>query len=209
MRFVRVYLAARDYPALTPPISAGDVLGVLEQETPFEHATLTLDGIELDVLDWGAVADFEPRTPSGERCSPAHHIRKRLGQRGAVRPEFAAAMPTRYDCPASLEGIKAKLRAGGPTSIPSPVRAWLVTMLPRDTVNAMGIARGIPISALRAVSAARARRDPNAGSSLFVMERTVQGRIDEQIARRAASRSEAEAARQKALAKKQKENPNG
>lgn len=163
MRFVRV----------THSRTRGIAIAVFEQDTPFingGHARV--QGEVCETIDLG-VAEEQPWTDlDGSPCGPSLHILKRLE---AGLPHGVARL---HDCPCTLDGIRARLRQRGSAGVPTKVRAWLANILPDDQVAAMGLARGLPISALRAAESLRNRRDPDAGSRLKHLEGIAQRQAD-------------------------------
>jgi hypothetical protein len=176
MRFVRVYTLA------------GALVNVSEQEVPFEPSfgiAVDDDGSAFVMHEIGLVEDFVPEDLDGNPCSPARHLFARMEREPGVDParSFRAkpghVLPAVSDCPTTLEGIKQRLRERGPEGIPAKARAWLTLMLPPAEVDALGIGRGIPLSALKALDDMRTRRDPSVGSRAVVLERRAQEQSDE------------------------------
>jgi hypothetical protein len=161
MRFVRV----------TVSHTQNRVVGVSTLDVPFndEHhgavrvfneAAGVLVYEECEVIDLGVVEDeIDWRTVAGEPCSMAQYLLERLESGNHEVTKI-------HDCPCTLPGIVDRLRAKGLGGIPIKVRAWLANVLPEDRVAAIGIARGLPIAALRAAEALRNRRDPHGGSRM-------------------------------------------
>jgi hypothetical protein len=176
MRFVRVYTLA----------ASGEVVNVTQQEIPFNHAGISIPGVALDMHDLGLVEDFAPTSvSSGEPCTPSAHLFQRLERdpaSGGFRAKAGHELPPIIDCPVTLEGIKQRLRERGPESIPAKARAWLTLMLPPAEVEALGVGRGIPVSALKALDDMRVRRDPGVGSRRVVLERAARKLSDERTA---------------------------
>lgn len=165
MRFVRV----------TVNLARNRVVSVMEQDTPFQSpAGTTVDGEECETYDLGAVEDQEWRDGAGRPCGLTRHLLERL-ERGD------ADVRRLHDVPCTLEGLRSRLRERGPSGVPVGVRAWLATVLPPEQATAMGLVRGLPISALKACEALRAARDPHGGSRLAYFERAAH----EQASRRA------------------------
>jgi hypothetical protein len=158
VRFVRV----------TVSHTQNRVVAVMEQDTPFRSGGRCLvAGEECETFDLGVVEDQPWALPDGTPCSVTRHLLERLESES---PDVRCI----HDVPCTLEGIRARLRERGPTGIPVKVRAWLATVLPEPEVRAMGIAAGIPIAALKACEAIRARRDPSGGSRAEYFERIAQ-----------------------------------
>lgn len=141
---------------------------------------------------------------TGARCSPARHLHQRIERAPSaiqaiaaararspnadlpidptatalsefrVKPEQAHDFPEVMDIPTTLDGIKQRLRVKGPQSVSPKARAWLTLMLPPHEVEAMGIARGVPIAAVKASESLRTRRDINGGSRQAFLERAAQ-----------------------------------
>lgn len=160
MRFVRASVSH----------TTNRVVGVVEQDTPFtsaEAGVVTIAGEECETTDLGVVEDQKWTDRDGKPCGLTQHILERLesGDAGIQRL---------HDVPCTLDGIRARLRERGPAGIPVRVRAWLATVLPSDQVDALGIARGLPISALKACEAIRTRRDPHGGSRMAYFELVAQ-----------------------------------
>lgn len=180
MRFVRAYTRRAD----------GALIAVMEQETPFEpQQGMEASEGELDVHDVGLAEDFEPIDPETEQpCSPARHLYARMERAPSAEPArgFRArpglTLPPMLDCPCTLDGLRQRVRERGPAGLPAKARAWLALMLPPAESEALGVGHGIPISALRALDAQRQRRDPVAGSRMFVLERAAQERSDRHAA---------------------------
>lgn len=177
MSFVRAFIG-RD---------SGEVQHVMESSVPFPNdgpppPHMLNDrgeptGEELVAVDFGWMEppQGDYTTLEGRPCSPARHVFDRVKGRPAPNPDELQAhgLPRFHDCPCSLNGIRARLRAGGPQAIPATPRAMLANVLPPDQVAAMGIDRDLPLSALRAAETLRNRRDPNGGSRYAVLERQI------------------------------------
>lgn len=171
MRFARYWVSD----------STGEILAVLEQEMPFDDATelcpCNPDGSPHPVtaFDLGLVEHFEPVGLQGEPVNCAGHLFQRLDhERGrGARAKPGTALPPIVDCPATLGGIRERVRQRGPGGLPAKARAWLTLMLPPADVAALGIARGLPVSALKALDAMRSGRDKSAPSKGTVLERRV------------------------------------
>ena len=86
--------------------------------------------------------------------------------------------------PCTLPGLRERVRQHGPQVIGARVRAWLAAVLPAHVSAELAIARGIPISAIKASEALRIRRDPLAGSRMEILERVAQERSDLDARRR-------------------------
>lgn len=159
---------------------------MLEQETPFDGGDLiarNADGTVIPTVahDLGLVEDFSPTTLTGETCSPAHHLYQRTLHRdgaGNLRWHPDAASQVVLDCPATVEGIKQRLRERGLEGIPAKARAWLTLMLPPEQSRGLGIDGGISVAVLKSMDGIRTRRDPNAGSKLVPLLREAQTRSD-------------------------------
>lgn len=181
MRFVRAYTL----------VSTGELVNVSEQELPFEPSFgISVDGDAslFAMHEIGFVDDFSPEDLDGKPCSPARHLFARMEREPGADPArgFRAkpgrTLPVVSDCPTSLDGIKQRLRERGPEGIPAKARAWLTLMLPPGDVEALGVGKGIPVSALKALDDIRTRRDPSVGSRRVVLERKVQQRAAERAA---------------------------
>lgn len=188
MRFLRVYTRK----------DTGEIVAVFERDSPFigHECEMTHRGdgtAPFELEEFGAVAeDFVPETAEYgvnremQPMSPARHLFERMRHEGggvfSAKP--GQSMPALLDCPSTLDTIKARLRAQGPQAVPVKVRAWLANILPRDQVAALGIGRGLPISAMKAAEAVRNRRDPAGGSRLEHLERVAQRQSDARAARR-------------------------
>lgn len=155
MRFVRVVVSH----------TQNRVVAVLEQDTPFVRGgTAAIADEDCETIDLGVVEDQPWTRLDGTPCGVARHILERL-ESGA--PDVRRI----HDAPCTLDGVRARLRERGPAGIPVKVRAWLATTLPPDEVRALGIARGIPVAALKSCDAIRAARDPAGGSRQAYFER--------------------------------------
>lgn len=193
MMFVRVAL---DH-------TAGEVLAVAQQDTPFESGGLVhCVGHDCEMVDLGAVDEHPWTDPdTGAPCSPSAHLYHRLRlarvkprdvKEGRASPELhvegldglasVAGVRRIHDCPCTVDGIKQRLRARGPGVLGAKVRAWLYLVLDPAEVAAMGLNRGIPVSALKALDSMRTARDPQVGSRAFVLERLAQGKSDRRAA---------------------------
>jgi hypothetical protein len=177
MRFVRV----------THNLTRGIVLAVTEQDVPFSREEHVIPvGEKYAEVDFGVVEDERDwRDATGEPCTLSTYLRERLSV-GAHH-----GIERLHECPCTFTGINARLRAKGPAGIPVKVRAWLANILPEQQVAAMGIGRGLPISAMKAAEALRNRRDPAGGSRLAHLEGIAQRQSD---ARGAARRQNLERA---------------
>lgn len=170
MRFARAYTRS----------DTGEIVLVIEQETPIVLAGISPPSgapFTLEVHDLGLVEDFEPVSLAGGKCSPAAHLFERLDRDpvgGGFRAKPGHELPPIIDCPATLEGIKQRVRERGSDAIPAKARAWLTLMLPPDEVESLGVWRGVPVSALKALDDMRTRRDPGVGSRRVVLEREAQ-----------------------------------
>lgn len=181
MRFVRAFTL----------LSTGELINISEQEVPFEPSFgISVDGDSglFEMHEIGLVDDFVPEDIDGKPCTPARHLFARMerepgaGPARGFRAKPGHTLPTVNDCPTSLDGIRERVRQRGPEGIPVKARAWLALMLPPDEVEALGVGRGIPVSALRALEAVRVRRDPDGGSRLFRLDREAQALSDERTA---------------------------
>lgn len=164
MRFVRV----------TVSHTQNKVVGVAVQDLPFfsEHAgKWHCDGEECETYDLGCVEDQEWLDENGQPCTPCRHIMHRLETDDPMIAKI-------HDVPCTLEGIKQRLREKGLAGVHVKVRAWLANVLPPHHVDAMGIGRNLPISAMKAAEALRNKRDPHGGSRMLVLERQAQQRSD-------------------------------
>jgi hypothetical protein len=182
MRFVRV----------TVSHTQNLIVGAVEQDTPFEREDggrvqiwREIDDVmvpeECEVMDLGVVEEQAWTNREGKPCRVTEHILERL-------ESGDAGIEKLHDCPCTHEGIKARLRARGPDGIPVKVRAWLANVLPPDLVDAIGIGRGLPISAMRAAEALRNRRDPKGGSRMEVLDRIAQKQANSHSAARLRAR---------------------
>ncbi|MGD9953462.1 MAG: hypothetical protein AB7S87_12870 [Burkholderiales bacterium] len=173
--------------------SRGQVQSVAVQDTPFGAFAIEVDGEDLEAIDLGVVdGDRAWALRDGTPCGQARFYLERLQEIDDTRGN-QSDLPAILDVPCTLEGIRARLRARGPAGIPVKVRAWLATILPPETVAGLGIARGLPVSALKACEAIRTRRDPNGGSRVTHFERIAERqhearrrRIERAIQRKAA-----------------------
>lgn len=181
MSFVRAFVGR----------TSNQVQHIIESEIPFKGPGGVIRvvnekgepvGEELESRDLGWMEPLEKcQTLDGSPCTVARHVFVRIENRPAPsRAELTAGgdLPRFHDCPCSIEGIKDRLRAKGPAAIPMKARAWLANVLPPDEVAAMGIGRGLPIAAMKAVEALRIKRDPESGSRMFVLERKAQQQAD-------------------------------
>lgn len=202
MSFVRVFIGR----------SSNIVRHVIEQSVPFEGkgaAMIKDTGEELEVVDLGFAEPHDWKDVAGRPCSPSRHIFERLEH---PDPAVRRDMPTIHESPVTVEGIQQRLRERGPAGIPVKVRAWLANVMAPERVQAMGIARGLPLSALKGAEAWRNRVDPAAGSRMLVIERAIQARADrmlaarvrgaEQRAKRAAAKAAGRAAKARAIAER-------
>lgn len=171
--------------------ASGLVSHVTEERMISERGVHITDSAgDLQVLDAGFVLDHEWTTSEGEPTTPAHHVWLRLSHQGQPALTFQQAidvlrghpeMPKIHACPCTLEGVRAHVRAKGHNVLPAVVRAWLTHTLPPDDIEALGVWRGIPVSALKAVDWIRCKRDARAGSVRVNLERIVQERIDARL----------------------------
>jgi hypothetical protein len=188
MRFLRIYTRK----------DTGEVITVIERESPFteNHPPITMRGRDgtppFEIEQHEAVAeDFDPALaeygPTRELrpVSPARHLFERLRHRGGGKFDAKAGteIPALIDFPASMEKIKTALRSKGPDGVPVKVRAWLANILPPEHVSQLGIARGLPISAMKAAEALRNRRDPAGGSRMEYLNGIAQAQSDARAAR--------------------------
>lgn len=152
--FVRVFIGR----------TTNQVHHVVEQDVPFENAGRSIRDShqELDAVDLGFVEHHDWRDLEGAPCTPSMHIFLRLEKDHSDMPEI-------HDCPCTMNGIEARLRAQGPSAIPVKARAWLANILPPEKVTAWGIGRGLPISAMKAAEAIRNKRDPAGGSRMPIL----------------------------------------
>jgi hypothetical protein len=163
MRFVRV----------TYGKTSGQVYAVFEQDTPFTSGgSARPDGEECETVDLGLVEEQAWTDLDGGPCGPTLHILRR------IEAGFHHGVERVHDCPCTLDGIRARLRAKGPAGIPVKARAWLANILREDHAAAMGIGRGLPVSALKAAEALRNRRDPMGGSRMVYLEAIAQRQAD-------------------------------
>lgn len=170
MTFVRAFIGK----------TSNQVRHVLEQDVPFTTGGLVRAGDEeLEVVDLGFAEDHDWRDLEGRPAAPAQHIFLRMRDKPAAEAlAVREGLPMFHDCPCSLEGIKARLRARGVPGIPVKVRAWLAAVLSPDQVAALGVGRGLPIAALKAAEALRNRKDPHGGSRMLRLEREAQRNSD-------------------------------
>ncbi|MCL4687498.1 MAG: hypothetical protein KJ007_02910 [Burkholderiales bacterium] len=177
MRFVRVVVSQ----------TQNRVVAVLEQDTPFNGGGyVTIAGEECETQDLGVVEDQSWTRLDGTPCGVTRHLLERL-ESGS--PDVRRI----HDAPCTMDGIKARLRERGPAGIPIKVRAWLATVLPADQVAAMGLARGIPVAALKSCDAIRAARDPDGGSRRLYFERITHRQSERRAAKSLARRRAAAA----------------
>lgn len=197
MNFFRLYVGRQ----------SGKVRHVMEQDTPFDVAGITEGegGEELDVVDVGFVVrhTWTVHAPGeavhGKRCAAAHHIWTRIGHhemahsltleqaRDVLRghPE----MPKVHDSPCSIEGMRERIRRRGVKSIPAAVRVWLTATQPPHVVDSLGIAAGVPLSAIKAAVRLHLAHDPHRADFTANLEREIQKRSDADAARRLAARN--------------------
>jgi hypothetical protein len=165
-------------------------MAVIEHECP-------LDGVfwkcawDLELHDLGLVDHFDPIGADAAPCLPSQHLYARMLHRDAdgklhFHPELE--MPRIHDCPATREGIKARLRAKGPGGIPVLAHAWLTLMLPEHELQVMGVGAGVTPAHLKALDAIRVKRDPSQRSNRANYERALQARSDAHAAKRLAQR---------------------
>jgi hypothetical protein len=192
MRFVRV----------TVDHDAGEVVGVTQQDTPFESNggavfVIGADGVKhrCQTFDLGVVEEHDWRDAAGNVTHPARHIFDSL-ERARIKPEHFtqgtvtaehAGVRELLDCPCTHEGIRDRLRSKGTAGIHVKVRAWLVLTLPPHHVDALGL-DGVSIAALKAMERIRNERDPRSGSRMANLERIAQQRSDTRAARHLARR---------------------
>jgi hypothetical protein len=67
-------------------------------------------------------------------------------------------------------------------------RAWLANVMAPDLVAALGIGRGLPISAMKAAEQLRNQKDPAGGSRMAYLERIAQQESDRRAATMKAAR---------------------
>jgi hypothetical protein len=188
MRFLRIYTRK----------DTGEIVTVIERESPFteNHPPITMrtdDGTApFEIEEHEAVAeDFDPGlaeygpTKLLRPMTPARHLFERLHHKGGGKFDAKPGtdIPSLIDFPASMEKIKTALRSKGPNGMPVKVRAWLANILPPAHVSQLGIARGLPISAMRAAEALRNRRDPAGGSRMEYLNAIAQEQSDARAAR--------------------------
>jgi hypothetical protein len=174
MRFVRI----------TYGKTTGRVVAVFEQDTPFTSGGYAIDhGEECETVDLGVAEEQAWTDLDGRACRPTLHILQRL------EAAFHHGVETVHDCPCTLEGIRSRLRAKGTAGIPVKVRAWLANTLPEEHAAAFGVARGLPISAMRAAEALRNRRDPLGGSRATHLEAIAQRQANAHAAARLRKRN--------------------
>ena len=181
MRFVRVVVSH----------TQNRVVAVLEQDTPFVRGgSAAIAGEDCETFDLGVVEDQAWTRLDGTPCGATRHLLERL-ESGS--PDVRRI----HDAPCTVDGIKVRLRERGPAGIPIKVRAWLATVLPADQVAAMGLARGVPIAALKACETLRAARDPEGGARAGYFEaiaaRQSAGRSARALAKRSAKAGRAAA----------------
>jgi hypothetical protein len=190
VRFARAYLRADN----------GELIAIGESEIPSDHVPamrlVPNDGgpeIQVVVEELGLVDDFDPVELDGTACSPSRHLFLRVERdpAGGFRSKGGHELPPILDCPCTLEGLRQRLRERGLAGVPMKARAWLANVLPAHHVDALGLARGLPISALKAAEAIRNRRDPHAGSRMVVLERAAQEQADAHAASNLRSRRRA------------------
>lgn len=189
-------------------LERNEVIGVITEDVPHDAAAISTPGEACEMIDLGVVDDHEWKTLEGAPCSAAAHIRERL-QAARVKPGdlrekraapelhveglngLAAIAEVRaiQDAPCTLEGLRSRLREKGVAGVPVTVRAWLANVLPPHHVDALGIGRALPISAMKAAEALRNRRDPHGGSRMAVLERIAQKQSDAVSAARLRART--------------------
>lgn len=192
----------------------GEVIGAMSQDVPFETGSVAIAGASCEMLDLGVVEDHEWTSHErlGEPASVNRHLVERLRAGGVKRVDIrekrasaalhveglyglaeVAAVLTIQDVPCTMKGLKQRLREKGPDGIPVNVRAWLANVLPCEQCEAMGLARRLPISAMKAAEALRNRRDPAGGSRMHVLERAAQAQSDGHAAARLRAKKRREA----------------
>jgi hypothetical protein len=197
VRFVR---------AFTCP-ETGALEHVLEREVPFPEET-PIHAIEIladnshkrrdfVVHELGVAEHFEAlHAITGAPCSPAAHLFQRL--EAVLAPDLAPgavglrrfrpkaghelAIPVFHDVPTTLEGILARLRAGGPTAVHERVGHWLHFMgvLSDEEMDAAGL-RAIPLAVALEFDAMRLRRSPSVGSRAETFKRAVRMRAAQRM----------------------------
>ncbi len=151
------------------------VLGACDQGRPFLKDTIhsvEVDGVSITPLmvDIGCFADYAARQgpPLCHRLRQALRAHAELhGPEDAISAALTGLLPNLpkwIDAPATMNGVKVRLRRSGPAGINAGVRAWLATVLPNEQVAAMGLRRSLPISAAIAAQMVRNRRDPQGAS---------------------------------------------
>jgi hypothetical protein len=164
MRFVRI----------TYGRTTQRVVAVFEQDVPFTTGGYAIDPHEeCDVVDLGVAEDQAWTDLDGKKCGPTLHILQRL------EAGFHHDVEKLHACPCTIDAIKARLGFWGTRGIPVKVRAWLANVLPEHQVAQMGLARGLPISVMKAAEAMRNRRDPKGGSRMPQLEAIAQRQSDE------------------------------
>jgi hypothetical protein len=148
--------------------TTGEVVAVMRSDVPFgpDGPSLQADGHH--VVHVGAFAD--EATPNGVSWAGWLRASLTVDGRGAA---IAFDGPTRLDEACTLEAITAASRRG--RQIDARIEAWLRTVLPSETCDAMGLRRSIPISVIKALDRVRvARLNSPASSRAFVLERKTQ-----------------------------------
>lgn len=191
---------------------------VMTQDTPFERGMVEAEGEVCEIFDLGVVEDHAWTDRDGNPCAVHRHVFERLQHSGIcardllerrVSPELhvegthglAEVLEVReiIDAPCTIETLHARLRARGPEGVPMKVRAWLTLVMPWEAVQAMGIARGISLSSLRAADSLRRRRDPLGGSFKHVLDAIATAKQDA-LRRRIERQASEKVAREKAAA---------
>lgn len=146
----------------------GELVGVVEQATPFESAgRMLVDGRDLEMVDLGAAETAEGHAWTdlvGATVNPARHVHARLEQRGVRKGHDVTAehcgVAVLHDCPCTHEGLQKHVRAKGRGAIPEPVKAWLsVALSPAHPLHEhLG---SVTLAQRRAAEVLRLQKDPH------------------------------------------------
>lgn len=164
---------------------------VMAQDWPFEGWQLIgVEGTVYDVADVGMLEELKPEPlTAGAPRTASQHVWDRV--RGLKNADLESTrkflrehpeMPRLHEVPCTRAGIKALMCEKGREHVSVKVRAWLANILPEHQVAEMGLQRGIPISAMKAVEAIRNRRDPHGGSRMPQLEAKAQQLSNERAA---------------------------
>lgn len=186
MSFFRVFIGKK----------SGTVRHVIEEMMLFsERGARAMewgeDSEELEEVHIGFVLHHDwtehAREGGGDQCSPAHHFWTRIGGLTLEQAQDVIRshpdMPKVHETPCTLGKLREHVRTKGVKSLPAVVRTWLTHTLPPHEIEALGVWRGIPLSALKAVDSIRVKRDPHGGSVRMNLERIAHERTNERLSR--------------------------